>query len=100
MTGRSSMPGKSQRGRSNKNKKKKGQRVSPVAAQQPPVAQVAKPVAQPGTQSPASAAAAVPKPSAKTVAASYPYVAGELRRIGMLAGIMLVALVVMALILT
>ena len=44
--------------------------------------------------------AKVPAPTTTLTAARYPYVAAELRRIGILAGIILIALVVLVLVLS
>ena len=88
------MPGKSQRSRrkhSFQGKKKKGRRSPPgVVAQQPAGIQIDKPVALPRV--------AVPAVSTPTPL-RYPYILTELRRIGILAGIILAILVVLALVL-
>ncbi len=87
------MPNKSRHNRgkhSFQSKKKKGQRITPVT------------VAQEQTASPAEPAAthtriATPRPSAPApTTTSHPHIAAELRRIGILAGIMLAVLVVLA----
>lgn len=67
------------------------QRSSVIAARQ-------QAVLQPSHESPPLES--MPAPVAKSVTTQYPYVAIELRRIGILAGIMLVILVVLALILS
>jgi len=84
------MPGKSRHSR--RSKKGKGRQVSStVAAQQQAVTQ---------TPKPAAPSASAPTPLATLTAVRYPYIVTELRRIGILAGIMLVILVVLALILS
>ncbi len=65
------------------------------AAQQRVTAETSKPVAPAMPASPPS----VPTPAAKPTGARYPYIVTELRRIGILAGIMLAILVVLALVL-
>ena len=92
------MPGKSHRGHSSHKKKKKGRQGSAaIAAQRQAVAQTYKPVPQPKVSAPSISA---PTPMAAQTATRYPYVVSELRRIGILAGIMLVILVVLALVLS
>ena len=87
------MPSKSRRGRGKKKKGKRGS--SPIVAQRQAVAQTYKPVSQ------------APIPSAKVLTprstlppAQYPYITTELRRIAILAGIMLVVLVVIYLVIS
>jgi hypothetical protein len=91
------MPGKSQRkhvSQSKKRKKRAGS--SPIAAnKQPPVSQSYEPVSQPVTPAPS---ASVPTPKATQAAVSYPYIVTELRNIGILAGIIMAILVVLALV--
>ncbi len=90
------MPGKSQRkhvSQSKKRKKRAGS--SAIAAKQPPVSQAYEPVSQPVVSSPS---ASVPTPKATQAAVSYPYIVTELRSIGILAGIILAILVVLALV--
>jgi hypothetical protein len=84
-----------------------------MAKQQPAVAQTYKPVAPPKVTAPSVKVAAPPvkvtvppvkvaAPSVKEptpAVARFPQISNELRRIGMLAGILLVALVVLALVL-
>ncbi len=93
------MPGKSQRSRkkhSFQGKKKKGRRSPPgVVAQRQADIQIDKPVAPPKVVAPAVSA---PTPMPVLTPVRYPYVLTELRRIGILAGIMLVILVVLALV--
>jgi hypothetical protein len=77
-----------------------------MASQQPAVAQTYKPVAPPKVTAPSVKVTApsvkAAAPSVKVAApavARYPQISNELRRIGMLAGIMVVTLVVLALVL-
>ena len=94
------MPGKSgqRRGKySSRGKKRKGKwGSSAVVAQQPAVAPAHEPAALPEVTAPV---ASEPTPVAKPALARYPYIITELRRIGILAGIMVVVLVVLALVL-
>ena len=94
------MPGKSRRRRKHsfQGKRKKGRR-SPqgVVVQQQADMQIDKPVAPPRAVAP-SATAPTPLPVLTTV--RYPYILTELRRIGILAGIILAILVVLALVLS
>ncbi len=95
------MPGKSRQGkgkhpvRSKKRRSGHGSRAS--VAQQPPVSQTYEPVPKPEVSAPLPS---TPTPSAAVSAIRYPYIIIELRRIGILAGIMLVVLVVLALVLS
>ena len=95
------MPSKSRHGgrkRSFQGKKKKGRRSPPgVVARRQADIQIDKPVAPPKVVTPS---ASVPTPTSVLTAVRYPYILTELRRIGILAGIMLVILVVLALILS
>jgi hypothetical protein len=93
------MPGKSRHARgkhphhSKKSKIKKRQAMSfpqPVAAEAPK---------QPAAVE-KSSPAAVTAPPAKVKIMQYPYITGELRRIGILAGIILVILIVLALVIS
>ncbi len=95
------MPGKSRHGKGkhfSQGKKKKDRR-SPlgVVAQRQVVTETHKPVAPPKVVAP-SASAPVPMPVLTAV--RYPYILTELRRIGILAGVMLVILVVLVLVLS
>jgi len=91
------MPKKSRRSYSFQSKKRKGrQGSSAIAAQQPAVAQTYEPVSSPKAAAPS---ASMPAPKATVTIARYPHIAAELRRIGILAGIMLVTLIVLALVL-
>ncbi len=93
------MSGKSRRGRfkrSSQSRKKKSRLAPPtITAQQPAAAQTYKPVAPSKVAAPA---ASVPTPMPTPAAVHHPFIATELRRIGILAGIMLVVLVVLALV--
>jgi len=95
------VPSKSRHGRrkhSFQGKKKKGRR-SPtgVVAQRQAVTETPKPVAPPRVVAPSASA---PTPMPVLTAVQHPYILTELRRIGILAGIMLVILVVLALVLS
>jgi len=92
------MPGKSRHGRKKhlpQGKKRKGRQGSPgaVAPQQAEI-QADKPAA-PAQVAP-SASTLVPAP----MVTRYPYILAELRRIGILAGIVLVILIVLAIVLS
>jgi len=95
------MLGKSRHGRRKRSfqgKKKKGRRSPPgVVVQRQADIQIDKPVAPPRVVTP-SASAPTPMPVLTTV--RYPYILTELRRIGILAGMMLAILVVLALVLS
>ena len=93
------MSGKSQQRHVPRSKRKKSQPGSPSAAA-PPLAAVHSeaPAAPPRAAAPAVKRTAAAKTPSGTVA--YPYVTNELKRIGMLGGIMLVILVVLALVLS
>ena len=95
------MPGKSRHDRrkhSFQGKKKKGRR-SPagVVAQQQAVTETPKPVALPKVVAPSTS---VPTPIPVLTAVRHPYILTELRRIGILAGIILAILVVLVLVLS
>ncbi len=91
------MPGKSRRRRgkySIQSGKKKGRSSRPtILAQQPAVAQTREPVSSPDVSVPSVSVA-------KPAAVRYPYIATELWTIGILAGILLAVLVVLALVLS
>ena len=95
------MPSKSRHSRrkhSFQGKKKKGRRSPPgVVTQRQADTQIDKPVALPKVAAPSASA---PTPMPLLTAVRYPYILTELRRIGILAGIMLVILVVLALVLS
>jgi len=87
------MPGKSRHSKAKhslQSKKRRSRRTPPtVVAQQQPVPQAYKPAIPPVT---------APAPMPKPTITQHPYIFTELRRIGILAGIMLVILVVLALV--
>ena len=95
------MSGKSRRSRSRRLsqcKKRRGRQSSLTrAAQQQTIAQTDKIVSRSSLAAPATS---VPTAIAAATGAQYSYVVTELRRIGILAGIVLVILVVLALILS
>ena len=88
------MSGKSRHGkgkhRTSGRKRKTGQGLAAIAVPQPPVSQ---PKVPPSSRS-------VPAPVASVTGVRYPYIVTELRRIGILGGIMLTILVVLALVLS
>ena len=91
------MPGKSRNKPSRNKRVKSGHGASSIS--KPPSAVVA-PTSQPIAQQKVSArAAAVPAPVAAALATRYPYLTAELRRIGILTGIALTILVILALVL-
>ncbi len=94
------MPDKSRHGKGKhlvrSKRKKSGHGIMAAAAQRPPVSQPSGPVPQ------AEVVTRLPDtstPSATVSAVLYPYILTELRRIGIIAGIMLVILVVLAFVL-
>lgn len=95
------MPSKSRRGRgkySPQSRKKKVKLKRPVMlAHQPAVAQTPESVSSPDVSAPS---ARVPTPAVKPVVVRYPYIATELRTIGILASVMLIVLAVLALVLS
>ncbi len=95
------MPGKSRHDRrkhSFRGKKKKGRRNPPgVVAQRQAGIQIDKPVAPPIVAAPSASA---PTPMPLLTAVRHPYILTELRRIGILAGIILAVLVVLVLVLS
>lgn len=94
------MPGKPRRKRAKSSIQSKKKRSRPsrpaTVAQQPAIAQAHQPVPAPSVSVPR---AGVSTPVAKPAAVQHPYIATELRTIGILAGIMLIALTVLALVL-
>ena len=92
------MPSKSrhQRDKNSFHSKKRKGRSSrpPILAQPPAAAEIPKPVSSLKVPVPSANA---PTTIAKPTAAQYPYIATELRTIGILAGIILIILVVLAL---
>jgi len=95
------MPGKSRHGKGKQpvrsKRRRSGRSSLASAAQQPPVSQTYEPVPQPEVSTPLPT---TPTSSAAVSTVRYPYITTELRRIGILAGIMLVILVVLALVLS
>ncbi len=95
------MPGKSQRKKrkhSIQSKKRKGGLGQPtVLVQQQAASQTHKPVSSPNVSVPL---ANVPAQMANSSVVPDPYIATELRTIGILAGIMLIVLIVLALVLS
>ena len=93
------MPGKSRhrKGKHSPQSKKRESRRRFLAtvAQQQAVAQTYEPVSRPSVPAPS---ASVPTPMVKLAAVRYPHIATELRTIGILAGIMLIILAVLALV--
>ena len=91
------MPGKSRRrkGKYSPPKKRKKERIShqAVLTEQPVLTPAQKPVSSTGLSTPA---ASIPEP----VIIRHPYVSSELRTIGILAGIMLIILIVLAVVLS
>jgi len=91
------MPGKSRHGRKKHFTQGKKSRRSPPAAVARPMAEVSRPSSLPAEVTPpARVAAAKPVPGA----VQYPYIAAELRWIGILGGLMVALLVVLAVVLT
>lgn len=97
------MLGKSRHGKrkhSFRDKTKKSRPYGSVAtSQQPVAAQAVEPAAAP---KPSAPPVSVPTPTAKTktITVRYPYIIAELRRFGILAGIMVVVLIVLALVIS
>ncbi len=92
------MSGKSRHGRGKHSpQSKKGSRRHHLATvvRQQAVAQTYEPVSRPAVLAPS---ASVPTPMARLAAVRYPHIATELRTIGILAGIILIILVVLALV--
>jgi len=90
------MSGKSQR-KLSRSKRGKSRRGFPdITAQRQPISQTYKPAPQPEVSAP-SASVSTPR---ATLTTQYPYIAPELRRIGILAGVILVILVVLVLVLS
>jgi len=95
------MPGKSRHGKGKQpvrsKRRSSGHGSSAIVAQQPPVSQAYEAVPQPEVSTPLPT---TPASSAAVSTVHYPYITTELRRIGILAGITLVILVVLALVLS
>ncbi len=93
------MPGKSRRGHSRhlprSKRRKGGKSFSAPVAQPSAVAQSSEPAPEAALPVPSAKA---PTPKATVTLAQHPNIAAELRRIGILAGIILVILVVLAMI--
>jgi hypothetical protein len=88
------MPSKSRRkrGKHSQAKRRKGKLTfAPVTAEQPRASQTQVPV----TPSPV-AAAAISKPLPKPTTVSYPYVASELKRIGVISAILVAVLIILS----
>ena len=77
--------------------RKSRQRSSTEVSQQPITAQTGGPVSGAGASAPP---VSVPTPRAKPAVVRYPYITSELLTIGILAGLMLVILIVLALVLS
>ena len=96
----SSKSGQSRRERLARSKRNKGRQSPPVkVAQQQAAAPIQETTALPGISAPPSASTSpvsAPVPEAVAAPVRYPYVVSELRRIGILAGIILVILVILA----
>jgi len=93
------MPGKARhkkRKHSFQSKKKKDRLSRSAIVAQQPAAETVEPISPPTVPPSAS----VPPPMAKPTAIQYPYISTELRTIGILAGIMLTILIVLALVLS
>ena len=94
------MPGKSRhrRGKLSFQSKKKERTSQPaILAQQPVAVQTQEPVPRPKLTVPA---VSVPTTGTKPAAVRYPYITAELWTIGILSGIMLIVLIVLALVLS
>lgn len=78
-------------------KRREKQRSQTTVAHQQVAAQISKPATHTGMAAPS---ASVPATSTAPPIARYPYITTELRRIGILAGIILALLIVLALILS
>ncbi len=91
------MPGKSRRWHPPQSKRGKGRRSHSVTVtHQQAVAQSYKPAPRPEVPAPS---VSVPTPMPTQTAVHYPYIVTELRTIGILAGVMLAILVILALVL-
>ena len=95
------MPGKLRHGKGKhpvrSKRKRSGHGSTAIAAQQPLISQTNEVVPKPEVSAPSPITSA---PSATVSTVRYPYIVAELRRIGILTGIMLVILVVLALVLS
>ena len=81
-----------------RSKRKERQAVSAVSAQQPMVSQISEsvPASEIASSPSVIPSTSVPGKTAASTAIQYPYIKFELRRIGILAGIILVVLVILA----
>ncbi|MFC2012858.1 hypothetical protein ACFLUE_01070 [Chloroflexota bacterium] len=96
------MPGKSRQNHrkfSKKEREKRRQMASSGAGPQPVAATVTPPVSQAAPSRVVPPSASKPVTAAAPPAVKYPFVAAEIRRIGILAGIMLITLVILSLVL-
>ena len=94
------MADKSQHGRGHAARSKKAkakQRSAVMSSGQPPVAQMPKPAVSPPVTAPPASKRVLPT-TARAI--QYPYITTELKRIGIVAGIILAILVVLALVLS
>ena len=93
------MPGKAghSRGKPHQSRKSKAKQRHASMAASPPVAEAPRPAAVDSVPAPAPSVPVLPKPSGGV---PYPHVRAELRRIGILAGIIIVVLIVLALVLS
>ena len=95
------MPGKSRHKKGKHSpqskKRKSGRHFSATVARHQAVVQTHEPVSRPDMPAPS---ATVPTPLAKLAAAHYPHITTELRTIGILSGIMLIILIILALVLS
>jgi hypothetical protein len=87
------MPKKTKRGRAFQSKKKRARRPAIIPPTTPPIKSE---VATPSVTTPPPS---VPTARTKAAAVKYPYVLAELRRIGILAGAILVILIILAIVL-
>ena len=99
------MSGKSRRSRAKRLSQSRRKKVrfgaSPMAAQQPADTQTYEPITPPQVVAPsASVPTSIPALEPAPTAVRYPFIATELRRIGILAGIALVILIVLSLVLS
>ena len=94
------MPSKSRRSRgkySSQGKKRKGKRTPALTTTEQPVATHTYESAAPAKAAPSKV---ISTPMSTPTMAKHPYVAGELRRIGIIAGIMLAVLIILSYVLT
>ena len=96
------MPDKSQHGKgkhhSQSKKRREKQRYTTTIAHQPIAAQTSKPTVPTGMSTPSASISTLLR--AHSVIAQHPHITTELRRIGILAGIILAILIVLALVLS